>query len=77
MDDNLAGITVVAVVLGLLVSAAVVGFEIWLVYTVIWRAVRRGMREYHREKMIEDYMFDVEHGDDDDEDEAEELERSP
>jgi len=77
VDDNLAGITVVAVVLGLLVSAAVVGFEIWLVYTVIWRAVRRGMREYHREKMIEDYMFDVEHGDDDDEDEAEELERSP
>lgn len=31
----------IAIVLG---AAA---FVLWLLYTVIWRAVRRGLREYH------------------------------
>lgn len=28
-----------------LIAAAVI-FEIWLIYTIIWRAVRRGLREH-------------------------------
>ena len=39
------GILISAVVV---VSAVALGF--WLLYTVIWRAVRRGMREFHYPK---------------------------
>lgn len=34
------------VTVGLVVAGAV--FTMWLLYTVIWRAVRRGMQEYER-----------------------------
>ena len=29
---------------------ALVALGVWLLYTVIWRAVRRGMREFHYPK---------------------------
>jgi hypothetical protein len=31
----------------LVLMASVVAFGLWLTYTIIWRAVRRGLREYH------------------------------
>lgn len=39
------GIVFFVVLLAIIVG--VVALEIWVVYTIIWRAVRRGMREYH------------------------------
>ncbi|MEO8528692.1 MAG: hypothetical protein ABI435_06415 [Pseudolysinimonas sp.] len=32
-----------------LIVAATVGLSIWLTYTIIWHAVRRGMREHYIE----------------------------
>ncbi|HEY4225236.1 MAG TPA: hypothetical protein VGM70_05435 [Pseudolysinimonas sp.] len=34
------------ITVAMVVAAA--AFALWLLYTVIWRAVRRGLREYHR-----------------------------
>lgn len=46
----IGGSIIAIVLLGLLylvLAAALMAFGLWLTYTVIWRAVRRGMREYH------------------------------
>jgi cytochrome b subunit of formate dehydrogenase len=40
MDQGIMTLITVGVVLG------IAGFVLWLLYTVIWRAVRRGMREF-------------------------------
>jgi hypothetical protein len=42
-----AGAGIFLFLLWLALSAAVIAFGLWLTYTVIWRAVRRGMREFH------------------------------
>src|SRR3978361_2052197 len=42
-----AGASMVVVLLLLLISAAGVALGVWIMYTIIWRAVRRGMREFH------------------------------
>jgi hypothetical protein len=42
-----AGASVIVFVLMLVVFGAIAALCIWLVYTVIWRAVRRGLREYY------------------------------
>ena len=50
-DPNLfgafAGFGIIAVVLYLLFMAGVIALSVWLTYTIIWRAVRRGLREFH------------------------------
>jgi len=43
----LLGGGVVALLIWLLLTAGAVAFSIWVMYTIIWRAVRRGLREYH------------------------------
>ena len=40
------------------------GLLVWLVYTVIWHAVRRGMREYYSERVVEDYLAELDIDDD-------------
>ena len=45
LGDLLAGFGV-AVVVYLAVLAVIAVLSIWLLYTIIWRAVRRGMREF-------------------------------
>ena len=42
MDQGIMTLITVGIVLGAAAAA------LWVLYTVIWRAVRRGMREYHR-----------------------------
>lgn len=37
----------VAAVVYLLIAIALIALEIWVAYTIIWRAVRRGLREFH------------------------------
>ena len=59
-----------AAIVGALVPLALV---VWLLYTVIWTGVRRGMREYYREKVVEDYLVEL---DLDEQDEQEEESRS-
>jgi hypothetical protein len=41
------------------------GLVVWLLYTVIWHAVRRGMREYYSEKVVDDYLAELDIDDDD------------
>ncbi|MBB5633732.1 hypothetical protein BKA04_001955 [Cryobacterium mesophilum] len=50
IPDNfaaLAGLGIVFVVIYLVVSALLILLAIWIQYSIIWRAVRRGMREFH------------------------------
>lgn len=53
MDNNtpdfsaLAAGGLIGLLLSLLLSAGAIAFSIWITYTIIWRAVRRGMREFH------------------------------
>lgn len=42
-----AGLGIVFLLIYLAVSAALIALGIWITYTVIWRAVRRGLREFH------------------------------
>ena len=42
-----AGIGIAFLLVYLVVSAGVVVLGFWITYTVIWRAVRRGLREFH------------------------------
>lgn len=44
----LAGVwAVILFFVWLIVSALVIWFALWIQYTIIWKAVRRGMREFH------------------------------
>ncbi|MBN9152175.1 MAG: hypothetical protein J0H56_12265 [Micrococcales bacterium] len=54
MDPNtpnyfgmLAGFGILAFVIWLVVTALIVWLAIWIQYTIVWKAVRRGMREFH------------------------------
>jgi hypothetical protein len=48
MDLNgLAAAGGAAVLLSIVVSAGLFLLGLWLTYTVIWRAVRRGLREFN------------------------------
>ncbi len=54
MDPNfpdnfaaLAGLGIVFVIIYLVVTALLIVLAIWIQYTIVWRAVRRGMREFH------------------------------
>lgn len=38
---------IVGLIIYAVVTIAVMLFGIWLTYTIIWRAVRRGLREFH------------------------------
>lgn len=44
----LAAAGIVGFVLWLAFTAGVIAVSIWLTYTIIWRAVRRGLREFYR-----------------------------
>lgn len=46
------------ITVGLVVAAAV--FTMWLLYTVIWRAVRRGMQEFEAARWERDEQLDQE-----------------
>lgn len=46
---NYAGLGIVLLIIYLLVSLAMIGVFIWIMYSIIWRAVRRGMREFYAE----------------------------
>ncbi len=43
----LAGFGIVFFLIWLVVTALIVLLAIWIQYTIVWRAVRRGMREFH------------------------------
>lgn len=45
--SGLFGFGIVAFFFGLVLYAGLVVLMFWLTYTVIWRAVRRGLREFH------------------------------
>ncbi|TXK17647.1 hypothetical protein [Homoserinibacter sp. GY 40078] len=45
--SSVLGAGVTFLVIYLVVCAGVVILGIWLTYTIIWRAVRRGLYEYH------------------------------
>ena len=45
----LVGAGVVTFVLALLFAIGVFALTCWLLYAIIWRAVRRGLREYNGE----------------------------
>ena len=54
MDPNtpnyfgmLASFGILAFVIWLVVTALIVWLAIWIQYTIVWKAVRRGMREFH------------------------------
>jgi len=38
---------IIAIILSVVLYAAVVALSIWIAYTIIWRAVRRGLKEFH------------------------------
>jgi len=38
---------IVVLVIYITLSVAAMAFGLWLTYTIIWRGVRRGMREYY------------------------------
>lgn len=40
----------VLILLSVLVYGGVIALSIWITYTIIWRAVRRGLREFHHPK---------------------------
>ena len=44
---TIAGAGVAAVVIGLLLLAGWMALWLWIAYTIMWRAVRRGMREFN------------------------------
>lgn len=46
----LLGGGIILVIVWLLVTAAIIVLAIWITYTIIWRAVRRGMREWERDR---------------------------
>ena len=41
------GASIVGIVLYLVLLAGITALSIWIFYTIIWRAVRRGLREFH------------------------------
>lgn len=43
----LAGFGILFFVIWLVVTVLIVLLAIWIQYSIIWRAVRRGMREFH------------------------------
>ena len=45
----LVGAGVVGLALALLFAIGVIALICWLLYAIIWRAVRRGLREYNGE----------------------------
>ena len=42
-----AGLGVAAIFVGFVLYAALIALMFWITYTVIWRAVRRGLRDFH------------------------------
>lgn len=48
--SGLFGFGIVAVVFFVVLYAGLIALMFWLTYTVIWRAVRRGLREFHYPK---------------------------
>lgn len=45
--SGLAGFGIVAIIFFFIVYAGLLVLMFWLLDTVIWRAVRRGLREFH------------------------------
>lgn len=42
-----AGLGIIFVIVYLVVTALLILLAIWIQYSIVWRAVRRGMREFH------------------------------
>jgi hypothetical protein len=54
MDPNIpdgfgwiAGLGVIFAVVWFVVTASMILLALWIQYTIMWRAVRRGLREFH------------------------------
>ena len=45
---GIAGLGLIALVIYVAVTAGIVALSIWITYTIIWRAVRRGLREFYQ-----------------------------
>lgn len=43
----LAAFGILGVILWLVFTAGAIALGIWITYTVVWRAVRRGLREFY------------------------------
>lgn len=41
------GFGIVAVFIAVVLYAGLIALFFWITYTIIWRAVRRGLREFH------------------------------
>lgn len=48
--SGLFGFGIVAFIFFVVLYAGLIALMFWLTYTVIWRAVRRGLREFHYPK---------------------------
>jgi len=48
--SGLLGFGALGILFGAIAYIVVVAVSFWLLYTVVWRAVRRGMREFHYPK---------------------------
>ena len=46
----LAAFGVIGFILWLVFTAGIIALTLWISYTIIWRAVRRGMREFYGER---------------------------
>jgi Sec-independent protein secretion pathway component TatC len=52
MDSNLlnaSGFGILAFVIYIVVSIVLFLIGLWIAYAVIWRAVRRGLKEFHKD----------------------------
>jgi hypothetical protein len=45
---SIAGFGFIALIVYLVLTVGIVALSIWITYSIIWRAVRRGLREYHQ-----------------------------
>ena len=45
-----AALGILSFVLWLVFTAGIIVLSVWITYTVIWRAVRRGMREFYSQR---------------------------
>ena len=45
---GIAGFGLVALIVYLVITVGIIALSIWITYTIIWRAVRRGLKEYYQ-----------------------------
>ena len=45
---SIAGLGIIALLVYLAITIGLVILSVWITYTIIWRAVRRGLREFYQ-----------------------------